>query len=74
MKTKDYSKDLREYKEYPQEVVSIFVHFEIAVLNHANSRGRFTDKTLEQHIDKARREAFNRVLELLDLAKESGTT
>lgn len=66
MKIKDYAKDLRGYQEYPQEVVSIFVHFEIAVRNHVNNRGKLTDKTLDKHIDKARRQAFDAVDELVN--------
>ena len=74
MKIKDYSKDLRGYQEYPKEVVGIFVHFEIAVRNHVNNRGKLTDKTLDKHIDKARRKAFDDVVELLKDAIECGTT
>lgn len=61
---KDYAEKSRGYKEYPREVVSIFVHFEIAAQDYVRDYGKVSDKTLSKRIDKARREAFDKVMEL----------
>jgi hypothetical protein len=61
--------EARGYKEFPKDIVSIFVNFEIAAQDYVRNHGKVSDKTLAKRIDTARREAFGAMEALLSAAK-----